>query len=365
MPEKLQENRVAVFGGEGNMGKLTVELFQNLGYEALSIDPKNPNSPTPKEAIGQSRVVFFSVLPIESIEGIIAQNQELLDGHVVLDNASVKNSFVSAYKSLDERGISVCSTHPMCKHDQPLHGQKALILEVGNNAQEARKLAETLYQNAGMVTVPLSFEKHDSTMTVVQLVPHFVMRSIGQVLEQNGVDVEKLREIAPANFQLFNLSMWRTLVQDPLISASVITSLLKQPEGKALAEDISGAIKEMMKQKDRDELRDKLAASYESINADDLGPVMNDITTTVIERLANLDMQSVTIEVEGDKPGLLRSLLQPFEEQGISLTAIDSHKQKGKLRFEIGLDEETSNPEALMKAVDSLGGLGFRVVGFD
>lgn len=362
MPEVLRENRVAIIGGEGNMGKLTAELFQNLGYEALSVDPRNPESPTVQEAISQSRVVFFSVLPIENITAIIEENQNLLIGHLVLDNASVKRPFASAYESLDAKGISVCSTHPMCKHDQPLHGQKALILEVGEHAEDARKLAEALYESAGMITVPLSFEQHDSSMTVVQLIPHLVMRSVGRVLEANGVDVRTLREIAPANFQLFNLSMWRTLIQDPLISASVITNLLKQPEGEKLAGDLVSIIASVLEQKDRDALRDRLADSYEKINRNGFGATMNDVTTTVIERLANLDMKSIIIEADSDKVGLLRDVLLPFEENEISLTAIDSHKVKGKVRFEIGLDEMTSSSDQIVRVIEDLSSKGHTVI---
>lgn len=362
MTERLQENQVAVIGGEGNMGKVTMELFQSLGYQAIASDTKNPESPIATDVIGNSKIVFFSVLPVEEISRIVAEAENIFTPeHIVMDNASVKKPLIDAYKRLEAKGVSICSTHPLCKHDQPLHGQKALILDVGSNSQQAAEIAERLYRNAGMVTIPLSFEDHDRTMTVVQLVPHLVMRSIGTALEKSGVDMQKLREIAPANFQLFNLSMWRTLVQDPRISATLISNLARSDEGQFLAKRIESTIAETLAAKGQDELADIFGQTYSSLNQGDIGKTMNEITTTVLERLANLDVKSMTIEVKGDRSGLLREVLLPFEEQGISLTAIDSHKSKEGIRFELGIDETTSTPESIMAAVSALQKMGCSV----
>ncbi|MBI3282579.1 prephenate dehydrogenase/arogenate dehydrogenase family protein [Candidatus Curtissbacteria bacterium] len=359
MSERLDTNRVAVFGGEGNMGRVTVELFRDLGYRAICPDPKDPDSPDASEAIRSSKIVFFSVLPIEEIGKIIDETEAVFEaGHIVLDNASVKRPLVEAYRRLEAVGVSICSTHPLCKHDQPLHGQKALILEVGSNSQKAVEIAERLYRNAGMITIPLSFEDHDRAMTVVQLVPHLVMRSVGRALEKSGVDMRALREIAPANFQLFNLSMWRTLVQDPRISATIIANLLGNDVGRGLAQEIEAAIRDVVISNDEQELTRAFGETYSRLNRDDLGMTMNEITTTVLERLANIQIKSVTIEAREDRPGLLREILLPFEEQGVNLTAIDSHQRRGGVKFVIGIDEKTYSAEVLARIITSLRELG-------
>jgi len=299
---------------------------------------------------------------VEEIARIIAEAEDVFTPeHIVLDNASVKNPLIDTYKKLEAKGVSICSTHPLCKHDQPLHGQKALILDVGNNSQQAAEIAERLYRNAGMVTIPLSFEDHDRTMTVVQLVPHLIMRSIGTALEKSGVDMQKLREIAPANFQLFNLSMWRTLVQDPRISATLISNLANSEEGQLLAERIESAIADILATKGQDELAGIFEQAYLGLNQGGIGQTMNEATTTVLERLANLDVKSMTVEVKGDRSGLLREILLPFEEQRMSLTAIDSHKSKDGIRFELGIDETTATPESIMAIVTALQKMGCSV----
>ena len=354
MSERLQENQVAVIGGEGNMGKVTVELFQSLGYQVISSDTKNPESVSVSGAISDSKIVFFSVLPVEEIERIIAEAEDVFTPeHIVMDNATVKKPIVDAYRRLEAKGVSICSTHPLCKHDQPLHGQKALILGVGSNSQQATEIAERLYRNAGMVTVPLSFEDHDKTMIVVQFVPHKVMRSVGAALERIGVDMQKLREIAPANFQLFNLSLWRTLIQDPRISATIISNLGNTDEGEAILQGIEQSLWDTFAP-NTEELAAMFDKTFSSLNQDGIGQIMNEATTTVLERLANLEVKSMIVEVKGDKAGLLRELLLPFEQQGISITAIDSHKLKDGIKFELGIDETTSSPESIMATVAAL-----------
>ncbi|MFI5265520.1 MAG: hypothetical protein ACHQT7_02130, partial [Candidatus Levyibacteriota bacterium] len=172
------DNQAAVFGGNGNMGKLTQRLLKDVGFETTSPDPRNPSSPRPIDAIRGSRAIFFSVLPIEEIPKIIEATQDAFGpSHLVLDNASVKGPLRDTYSALEAKGVSICSTHPLFKPDQPTHGQKALIMPVGANSREARELAEKLYASAGIKLVHYSFGDHDKNMVVVQALPHVVMRA--------------------------------------------------------------------------------------------------------------------------------------------------------------------------------------------
>lgn len=354
-----EKENVAIIGGAGNMGRLTANLFRDIGMFPVVSDPKIPESPTPKEAIRGTRIVFFSILPFEEINRIVAETKDDFKAdHIVLDNASLKKPLIEAFKLLNERGVSICSTHPLCKHDQPLHGQKVLIMDIGQNSAQAREIAERLYQNAGMVTIPFPLEKHDKTMTIFQLVPHLIMRVVGEILAKNGADMRALADIAPANFQLFNLSLWRTLVQDSRISATLIANLLKEDEGLVLANGIKEAIARVIEEKNERILSQAFEEAKSSLNKKNFGAEMNQTTTVVLERLANLRVRSLVIEVSNDRPGLLRQLLLPFEQAGISLTAIDSHKTQGRLRFEIGIDERTLTSKTLQDVTRVLQSIG-------
>lgn len=347
--------RVAVIGGEGNMGRLTVDLFQRLGYETISSDTRQPETPTAMEAIRESRIVFFSVLPIEEIPRILeAADGIIRPDHVILDNTSLKNPLQEALKRLSQRGVSICSTHPLCKHDQPLYGQGVLLMDVGPNPAEARQLAEKLYRSSGMITVPLSFETHDETMVILQLLPHLIMRAVAEVLSRNGIDLNTMERIFPANFQLFNLSMWRTIVQDSRISATIIKHLLDQPTGLKLAKQLYQAIEKLTEHPETEEqLAKRFRGSATRLNTANLASRMNEVTTTVLERLANLRAQSIKVICRQDKPGVLRRVGQAFEEAGINMTAFDSHKLGDDVIFTIGVDQATSSPDQI-KAVTTL-----------
>ena len=283
---KSFHNRVAVFGGEGNMGRLTIKLFRRLGYKVFSVDPKNPKSLHASRAIKQAQIIFFSVAPTNQIKKIINENLKLFKNHLVLDNATVKQPLTEVYKTLDTKGVSICSVNPLCKHDQPLLGQKVIILEFGKNTKKARVLAKSLYKNAGMITMPLAFKDHDQIMLFIQFIPHLIMRAVGRVFEKNNIDMNVIEGIASANFQLFNLSLWRTLVQDPRISSTIIHSLAKQSKGKELMKEIILAIEELIEQRDEEKLAVLLKKSYLKLNKDNIGRTMNKITTNILEQLA-------------------------------------------------------------------------------
>ena len=354
--------RVAIIGGEGNMGRLTTTLFQNIGQETIVSDVANPNTLTPVEAIRTSRIVFFSVLPVSEIPVILEAARDVITPeHVILDNASSKTPLMSVLNNLADNGLSVCSTHPMCKHDQPLHGQKVILMDVGQNSQKARQLAEKLYTQAGMIVVELPFESHDHSMLIVQGLPHLLWRAVGEVYAKYGIDPEALQKLGTANFRLFDLAMWRTLVQKPEISTEIIGNFAAQEEGRQLVADLQEAITVIIGSNERAVLSESLRRDSQQLDRNGIKSRMNEISTTVLERLANLDVESLKVISPVNKTGVLEKLAGAFARAGISLTAIDSHVPNGSVEFRIGIDEKTSSPQSLIKAMRILQRRGFTV----
>ena len=158
-----RENTVAIIGGLGRMGVVTRRIFMEAGYtDPLISDIKDPTTLSAREAIRQSGIVFFSVLPIENIEDVIRSTIDAFDeAHRVLDNASWKGLLQQGYEILDQRGVRICSTHPLCKEDQPLFGQNVLIAPFGQRPEEAIVIAEQVHQRAGMVLRRIDFDKHE------------------------------------------------------------------------------------------------------------------------------------------------------------------------------------------------------------
>lgn len=356
-------DRVAVFGGAGNMGRLTVELFRNLNYPTVAVDPKDPDSLMPAEAIRSSRILFFSVLPVERIREIILDNEDLFDErHIVLDNATIKRPLRDVYQRLLARGVSICSTHPLCKHDQPLYGQKVLGMPVGDgvNSAEAKTIGDSIHENAGMELIEFDFDKHDQLMLAVQI-PHIAQRVMGRTFEKMGVDVKFLQKIATANFQLYELSVWRTLIQDPQISAMIVANFHESPEGQEIIDKMRTSFEEIVGETDRNKLAASFQSTYDNLGGAEIGPVMNERTITVLERLANLARRSFTFVITDDKAGSLVRRLIPIARRRVSITAVDSHRSKEQTRFDIGIDPATSE-EKLREVLLVLSKMGCTVI---
>jgi prephenate dehydrogenase len=357
-----KENTVAIFGGSGNMGQLAAGFFQKSGYAVIISDPRDQNSISSDQAITQANILYFSIYPTSTTITILEfLKDQLQPSHCILDNASVKQGLEDIYTQLDNKGISVCSTHPLIKHDQSPYGQKTLILPFGKNSAKATSIAEKIHTANGMKTITLPFSQHDDLMATAQLIPHLIMRATWHTMQKNGISIESLISLAPANLQLFLLSMFRTVIQDPKISASIIKNLLQQEKGKQLSNSFKETIQEFINTSDEKQLTELFEAEFNLQQQEKFKGIMNESTTVALERLNNLNARSIIIEVDHDKPGLLRKILLPFEQNNISLTAIDSQKTIDKLKFEIGLDPQTFTPESIKKTARELESLGYKV----
>lgn len=364
MSEKL---KVGIVGGKGAMGNLTNEMLQRQGHETIicerDLDTGESNPPL-HEIIQNADIVIFSVWPDNQIPGFITNNiDHFRPGQIVLENASSKNDLIESLELLDQKGVSVGSIHPMFKEDQPLPGQKVLIMNVGNNSQKAIDFAKQIHESEGVIAVPFSIKDHDTNMAVIQFVPHLVMRAMAETFVDIGVDLEKVDPIASANFTLFALSLMRTIVQNPRISASIISQNAKEEIAQQFLKKFVRSLRRTFKNTDESKLTASFEKTTQRLSSEVFRNEMNRRTIKILERLARLKVQSITIEVNEDKTGILRQILLPFETAGISLTAIDSHKSSnGTVQFSLGIDRNTVDEDKLRFVVGGLKTMNFTVI---
>lgn len=339
------------------MGKVIVQRAQLQGHETLVVDPKSERPHDPIEAIDWSTVVYLSLFPKDLLDVLDKYGHRINPNQIVLDNTTVKRRIIPALVKLDSRGISVCATHPLTRHNQPPRGQKVLVLEVGDNSQRARVFAEEFYRKSGMIVVNYPLESHDGMMLKEQLIPHLVMRTVGRTLEKLDVDPQEMWNLAPANSELFQLSAWRTLIQDPRISANILHSYLEDDDGREIAQAVRSSFQEIEGlARDEEQLALFLQHTVENLNRNGIAQSMEEKTTIILERGANLRIQSMTIVSKEDKTGVLHTITGILAECGINLTAIDSHVVDGGVMFMIGEDPQTTaamSNEAKIRLVES------------
>ncbi len=66
-----------------------------------------------------------------------------------------------------------------------------------------------------------------------------------------------------------------------------------------------------------------------------------------------------TLSSHENTPGTLKKMLEPFEQEGISLEEIKSQKINGEISFKIIVDEKKYNHEVVARVIRSLGSQGF------
>lgn len=217
-----EKQPVVIIGGAGKMGAKTAELFRGLNHEVRVSDIQK-GFPTPQEAVTGNEIVFFSIPPVEISKVTEAIKHNLTHVNQVLDNASVKDPLIDSFNMLDQNGISVCSTHPLCGPTVEWKGQRAIVINVGKHFRAAQLTAQSLYEKAGMHLEELTFGEHKNHMMLHQAVPHLEMRLKGLRIAELGFSFSDLEKYATANSNLYyQASMGRVWFQPSEISAEII-----------------------------------------------------------------------------------------------------------------------------------------------
>lgn len=352
--------QIGIIGGGGAIGRVVDGYFQKLGYDTIIYDPQVANNWTLDGLLDQCKLLYISVFPLEAVVSILEKIAQRDDAgeFTILENSSIKTLLEPAFATLDQTGASICATHPLCKADQPWKNQNVLLISYGRQPEQATALAEELYGEAEMFINHVdTLNDHDELMAILQLVPHLVLRMVSAVFTELGVDLDLLTSVATANFKLFYLSFWRVMVQNPSLSASIIGQLLQQDKGREIYQRLMIALQHAPLQ-DLTDMSAKFDSFYDNSQlTDDYMTRMNRQGIVTLERLANLSRRSITIISTKDHVGLLREILEPFDQLGINLNAIDSHLEDKSIRFEIGYDSGASHEslQALKQRIRDMG----------
>lgn len=362
-----KSKQIGIIGGGGAIGRLVGRYFEEMGFEVLVSDPSLADSLSLETLLDRCKTLYISVFPLEVIPDILDTVAARPDAgrFVILENGSIKDLLADSFGRLDAAGASLCATHPLCKADQPWKNQNVLIMPYGRNRTAAHELALALYNHAEMNIHQLdSLADHDELMCLLQLVPHLILRLVANLFAELNTDLDLLTSAATANFKLFYLSLWRVLVQSPDLSAAIIGRLMDQPRGREIYHRFVASLSSVPLS-DIGTLTTLFRGFYESASPSDFYmDKMNMQGIVTLERLANLERRSISILTEKDEVGMLREILRPFEELSINISAIDSHKVDGTIRFDIGYDSGVSaaDLQKLKAQIEATGDFRFTIV---
>lgn len=376
---QIPEKQKAAIFGNGDMGAKQEKVLQKQGFE-VTVFGKNAQPDAIKEVMKGANVVFFCINPDQAAEEIEKWFDHFHEDQIVLETASEKDPVIKSLTGLDKKGVSAGSIHQMFKPDQSPKGQKVLMMKVGENSDKAIEFAEKFIESTDSIAIPFRLEEHDQNMVFIQFIPHSIMRALAESFVEMGIDLKEVDPIASPNFTLFGLSLMRTVVQNPNISAEIVINHREKEAAQAFVKSFIKALRRIVPEIDEPEFnalsdderkiakraaQNTLAESFKQtrdlLATEAFRDEANRKTIVMIERLANLAVQSITIETDEDKAGTLRAILEPFEKNGVSLTAIDSHQTEGKVRFTIGVEKTVTNDQFKFITV-GLQGMGCRVL---
>lgn len=364
--EQYKNRTATVVGGQGQLGSRIVSCYEDLGFREVRVCEQGDPF---RDFVPPSTDLFFAVDALTTIRMLQSVRDLLRPYQVVLDGASVKTPLIPLYRELDKSDISVCSTHLGAVPAQPWRGVKVWICEVGPNSPRARELATELYKVKKTSTISTLIEEH----VKVELDQFFTMLEqhwLAAALRIAGIRLEDYNLFATLNSELAGLSLGRTLGQGVEIPAEILFTQPRRTEFMKIFSQAFAEAEHAMGSKEG--LKEWMAANIE-FHDDPVGTVdtMFKKAGRAGSRLANLRMHSMEIRTTEDKPGLLRKILEPFEEEGVDLTGIDSmpgtitpeEAEQGVdpdriVDFDFGIDLTTMNETTERRIKEKLWAMG-------
>jgi chorismate mutase/prephenate dehydrogenase len=211
-PKRVERKRVAVIGGEGQMGQLIARMFRELGHELLIADLHT--ALTPQEAATQADVVLISV-PIQVTTEVIERLGPCVGKNaLLLDITSVKQEPLAAMLRATE--ASVVGTHPMFGPGvNTLQGQRVVVCRGRGDAWYAWLVQ--MLEARGLTVTEATAQEHDRAMALVQVLTHFQTQVLGLALSRSGVSLEQSRRFTSPAYLMELYVAARHFAQDPLL----------------------------------------------------------------------------------------------------------------------------------------------------
>jgi chorismate mutase/prephenate dehydrogenase len=210
VPMDVEPRTISVIGGQGQIGRIMVRLFADLGHRVLVSDVNT--SLKAAEAAAASDVTIISV-PIDKTEEVIrAVGPHVPQDGLLMDVTSVKEAPVAAM--LESTSASVLGTHPMFGPSvHSLQGQRVVLCRARGDVW-ANWVAEMLAAR-GLIITEATPEKHDRAMSIVQVLTHFQTQVLGLTLARMGMPLEDSLQFTSPAYKLELYVTARHFAQNP------------------------------------------------------------------------------------------------------------------------------------------------------
>ncbi len=212
----MNQVKVAIIGGSGQMGRWFQRFFAERDITVLSADLDTRE--TPQEVAAQADVVILSV-PIPKVVAIAQEiSPHMRADAALMDITSVKQRPLDAM--LKAFPGEVVGTHPLFGPKEQSIDGLTVVLCPGRGERWLNWLRDLLIEAGARVKVTSATE-HDRLMAVVQGLSHFVLIAFEKSIRQLGITPRELEDYATPTFNTLHNLATRLLSQDAQLYACI------------------------------------------------------------------------------------------------------------------------------------------------
>lgn len=207
---QVSENgkRILIIGGLGKMGLWLAQFFESFGHRIQIIDIQTPDEKTRHsyEILDSLASAYadqdFIVLatPISCTPAVLEELVELRPKGIIFDICALKTPILPFIKKATAAGLRISSILPMfAPNIDILAGQNIVFCEHGNPrlTEDVRALFEGTTANL----INIALDQHDTFMSVVLGLSHFLNLSFAKTLTDSGLAASDLEKVASSTFR--------------------------------------------------------------------------------------------------------------------------------------------------------------------
>jgi chorismate mutase/prephenate dehydrogenase len=215
---QTQQRKVVIIGGQGQLGSLFVQLFEQSGYRVDIIDKDDWQQSKP--LLKKASLVMVAV-PIRVTNQVIEKLSDLDEQCLLVDITSIKESPLDAM--LVAHKGPVVGLHPMFGPGIKHLAKQTIVVCHGRGEQQSKWFIEQL-QTWGANLSFVDASQHDQLMSIVQVLRHFSTIAYGYHLKQENIDLDKVLELSSPIYRLELSMVGRLFAQDAELYSDIIFS---------------------------------------------------------------------------------------------------------------------------------------------
>ena len=202
IPKAPEAKRITVIGGSGKMGNWLCKFFAERGHKVMVHDIASstlfPFENDLRRAVSGADVIVIAT-PIGRTPDMLERVLSLKPKGVVFDVTSIKAPLLPLLKKAAQKGVKVCSVHPMFGPDTHMLLEKNIVFcDCGSKA--GLKETKALFESTGANLREIKVEEHDAIMAYVLGLSHAINIAFFAALAKSGRSYRELSALSSTTF---------------------------------------------------------------------------------------------------------------------------------------------------------------------